>query len=171
MICSSAIRRRGGSLFGLTPSHQVLINLPNVDRIMSQPDHTITAGPIQYTLATRVFGAVASSELKKNFEGSGKDLTGAVTRMFLNDAASSAALEKSSIPTKAASFVTFSSKVEDMERWEVSADIRVTTPDLPGKPGAVEANLQSLSRDFGSKFSVSAKDASVLDGLRVVVLT
>jgi cytochrome P450 len=37
-----------------------------------------------------------------------------------------------------------------MKPWELSADVRVIRPDLPGKPGAVEVNLQSLARDFGA---------------------
>ncbi|KAJ9615483.1 hypothetical protein H2200_001558 [Cladophialophora chaetospira] len=151
----SAIRRRGGSLFGLTSTHQVLINLPDVDRVMSQAHHTLSTEPLQYTLTTRVFGATDTPELKQKFEDCAKDLLKPVAQVFSNDANAAAALEKSCIPKKAASFVTFSSDVEKMKRWELSAGTRVITPDSLGKPGAVEANLQSLSRDFGACIAVS----------------
>ncbi|KIX92354.1 uncharacterized protein Z520_11962 [Fonsecaea multimorphosa CBS 102226] len=150
----SGIRRRNGSLFGLTATHQVLANLPNVDRIMSQPHHTLSAEPVQYTLVTRVFGAGDSPELKKKLEDSWKDLLAPVERMFLNDSAATSALEKSGIPQKASSFVSFSSNPAQMKRWELSANVRLITPDLPGQPGAVEADLQSLSRDFGACIAI-----------------
>ncbi len=149
-IPSSAIRRRGGSLFGLTSTHQVLINLPSVDRFLSQPYHTLSVEPTQYTLMTRVFGAADSPDLKTKMETSSKDLLAPVERLFLNDGAATAALERSCVAQKAASFVTFSSKPEQMQRWELSADVRVIRADMPGKPAVVEANLQSLSRDFGA---------------------
>jgi hypothetical protein len=121
---------------------------------MSQPYHTINAEPVQYTLFTRVFGATDSLELKKKLEDSWKDLLEPIERLFLNDAAAAAAIERGGTPQKVASFVTFSDNTERMKRWELSADIRVVTPELPGKPGVVEANLQSLARDFGACFAI-----------------
>jgi cytochrome P450 len=121
---------------------------------MSQSCHTINAEPVQYTLFTRVFGATDSPELKKKLEDSWKDLLEPIERLFLNDAAAAAAIERGGIPQKVASFVTFSDNAERMKRWELSADIRVVTPELPGKPGVVEANLQSLARDFGACFAI-----------------
>jgi hypothetical protein len=41
-----------------------------------------------------------------------------------------------------------------MKRWELSAHIRVLAPAVPGKPGIVEANLQSLARDFGACLAI-----------------
>jgi cytochrome P450 len=121
---------------------------------MSQSYYTINAEPVQYTLFTRVFGATDSPELKKKLEDSWKDLLEPIERLFLNDAAAAAAIERGGTPQKVASFVTFSDNTERMKRWELSADIRIVTPDLPGKPGEVEANLQSLARDFGACFAI-----------------
>ena len=134
--------------------HQVLVNLPGVDRVMSQSYHIINAEPFQYTLLTRVFGATDSPELKTKLEDSWKDLLGPIERMFLNDAGATAAIERGDVLEKAASFVTFSAEYEHMKRWELSAGIQVVTPDLPNKPGVVEANLQSLVRDFGACIAI-----------------
>lgn len=41
-----------------------------------------------------------------------------------------------------------------MKRWEPSTDIQVIAPALPGKPGIVEANLQSWTRDFGACMAI-----------------
>ena len=83
-----------------------------------------------------------------------RDLLPPLERTFLNDAASTAALEKSSVPQRAASLITFSSNAEHMERWELSADIKDLQPKRTGSPGKVEVNLQSLIRDFGACISI-----------------
>ncbi|KAI9669436.1 MAG: hypothetical protein M1831_000473 [Alyxoria varia] len=155
--------------------HQVLVNLSGVDRLMSQSYHTVNAEPFQYTLLTRVFGAMDTTELKTKLENSWKDLLGPIERMFLNDAGAAAAIDRADVLRKAASFVTFSSNAEHMQRWELSADIRiVTTPksngdEVPSSDQreqqaagegagaasiAVEANLQSLTRDFGACIAI-----------------
>lgn len=121
---------------------------------MSQSFHIVNAEPVQYTLFTRVFGAIDTPELKRKLENSWKDLLGPIERTYLNDAAATAAIQKADVPQKAASFVTFSADTEHIKRWERSANIRVVTPDLPDKPGVVEANLQSLARDFGACVSI-----------------
>ncbi|KAK0787840.1 hypothetical protein LTR91_016852 [Friedmanniomyces endolithicus] len=66
----SSIRRYGGSLFGLTSKHQVLVNLPSVDRLLSQSYHTLNAEPVQHTIFTRVFGGIDSAQLKAKLEAS-----------------------------------------------------------------------------------------------------
>ncbi|EFY92576.1 cytochrome P450, putative [Metarhizium acridum CQMa 102] len=121
---------------------------------MSQPFHTLTAVPVQYTLLTRVFGAVDSPNLKTKLEKSFKDLIAPVERLFLNEAAVTAAVEKAGVEVRAASFVTFSTDAAHMKRWEHSADIRVIAPAGPGNRAMVEANLQSLTRDFGACMAI-----------------
>ncbi|KAL8795380.1 MAG: hypothetical protein Q9195_002121 [Heterodermia aff. obscurata] len=150
----SSIRKYGGSLFGLTSKHQVLVNFAGVDRLMSQSFHTLNAEPFQYTLLTRVFGAIGSSELKKKAKDSWRDLLGPVERMFVNETSVAAAIERGNIPEKAASFVTFSTDKERMRHWELSADIRLVRPSLADNRGVVEANLQSLTRDFGACIAI-----------------
>ena len=135
-------------------THQVLVNYPSVDRLMSQSNHTINAEPVQYTLFTRVFGATDSPELKKKLEVSWKALLEPIERLFLNDAAVAAAIERGCPSQKAASFVTFSENTEQMKRWELSANMRVVTPDSPSTSGLVEANFLSLIRDFGACFAI-----------------
>ncbi|KAL9040068.1 MAG: hypothetical protein Q9214_004630 [Letrouitia sp. 1 TL-2023] len=131
--------------------HQVLVNLPDVDRLLSQSYHTLSSEPVQYTLMTRICGATDSPELKRKSENSWKDLLEPIERLFLNDAAAAAAIERGGVFERAASFVTFSA---DVKRWESSAGVRVVTPDLPDKLGVVEANLHSLTRDFGACLAI-----------------
>ncbi|KAJ4256733.1 hypothetical protein NW762_008829 [Fusarium torreyae] len=150
----SSISQYGGSLFGVTSGHQIFADLPGVERLLAQSYHTFDAEPPQYTLCTRVFGCVDTPELRGKLNKSMRDLLPPLERTFLNDAASTAALEKSSVPQRAASLITFSSDAEHMERWERSADIKVLQPELPGRPGKVETNLQSLIRDFGACISI-----------------
>lgn len=114
----------------------------------------LTANPIQYTLLTRVFGAVDTPELKDKLEDSWKELLGPIERLFLNDAAAAAAIERGCILQKAATFVTFSERTEHMKRWELSANVRFPTSNMPDKPKTVEANLQSLTRDFGACIAI-----------------
>ncbi|KID97290.1 hypothetical protein MAJ_06777, partial [Metarhizium majus ARSEF 297] len=89
-------------------------------------------------------------KLEKSF----KDLLAPVERLFLNDAAVTAAVEKAGVEERAASFVNFSTDSAHMKRWERSADIRVIAPAMPGKRPMVEANLQSLTRDFGACMAI-----------------
>lgn len=121
---------------------------------MSQSYHAVNAEPFQYTLLTRVFGAIDSFELKQKLEDSWKDLLGPIERMFLNDVGAAAAIERANIPEQAASFVTFLTDRKRMRRWELSADIRLAIPDSEDRPGVAEANLQSLTRDFGACIAI-----------------
>jgi hypothetical protein len=146
--------RYGGSLFGVTSGHQILAELPGVDRLMAHSHHIFTSNPAQYSLCTLVFGCVDSLDLQKKFDKSVKDLVPPLERTFLNDAASTAAVEKSRVAERGASLVSFSSDVEHMARWELSAGIKVIQPEASGNPGKVEANMQSLFRDFGACMSI-----------------
>ncbi|KAI5456004.1 putative cytochrome P450 [Mariannaea sp. PMI_226] len=150
----SSIRRYGGSLYGVTSKHQVLAQYPDLDRILSQSYHHLIAEPVQYTIMTRVFGDCESPDLQRKLLISRKDLMIPLERLFLNEAAASAAIDKAFIHREAASLVTFSSNYSEMKRWERSADIKVLAPALNGNPGVAEANLQSLTRDFGACMSI-----------------
>ncbi|KAF9761246.1 hypothetical protein IL306_003893 [Fusarium sp. DS 682] len=149
----SAISRYGGSLFGLTSGHQIFVDLPGVERLLSS-HHTFNSDPAQYSLCTLVFGSVDTPELRAKFDTSLKDLVPPLERTFLNDAASTANVEKSRVEERGASLVTFSSNPKDMARWELSAGIKVLQHETPDSPGKVEANLQSLTRDFGACMSI-----------------
>ena len=151
---SLTLRKYNGSLFGLTSVHQVLVNFARADRLLSQSYHTINAEPFQYTLLTRVFGAKPSPQLKKKLEDSWKDLLGPIERLFLNDAASETALKESDVLEKATRLVTFSDRVQCMERWELGACVQVATCDSAENPGIAKVNFQSLIRDFGACIAI-----------------
>ncbi|KAL2677162.1 hypothetical protein Neosp_010930 [[Neocosmospora] mangrovei] len=150
----SSSRKFGGSLFGLTSKHQVLVHLPGVDRLMEQSLHALSAEAVQYALLTRVYGGVDSSTLKKKLENSWRDFLPSMERLFLNESGATATIEKARVAERVASLITFSSDIESMKRWELSADIRATSTDLPSSPAVVEANLYSLIRDFGACIAI-----------------
>ncbi|KAI8714698.1 hypothetical protein NCS52_01190200 [Fusarium sp. LHS14.1] len=144
----------GGSLFGLTSKHQVLVHLPGVDRLMEQSLHALSVEPVQYALLARVYGGVDSPALKKKLENSWRDLLPSLERLFLNESGATAIIEKAWVAERVASLVTFSSDVKSMKRWELSADVRATSTDLTSSPAVVEANLYSLVRDFGACIAI-----------------
>jgi cytochrome P450 len=116
--------------------------------------HTLSSEPVQYSLFTRVFGGVDSPSQRKKLERSSNDLLVPVGKLFLNETAAAAAVEAANVPERVASFVTFAPDAGNLKRWEKSADVRLLTQDLPGQHGKVEANLQSLVRDFGACMSI-----------------
>ncbi|KAI4634666.1 uncharacterized protein J4E88_001321 [Alternaria novae-zelandiae] len=109
--------------------------------------------PSQYTLLVRVFGGVDSLQFKEKMDASNRDLRAPVEKVFMNENAATAALERACIPEKVKSFVTFQSNPRDMELWEHSAQIRVINPESGGVE-KVEANFQSLIRDFGACIAI-----------------
>ncbi|KAI9373307.1 cytochrome P450 [Aspergillus egyptiacus] len=150
----SSIRRYSGSLFGITSTHQMLVDLPGLDRFMSQSFHTLNAEPVQYTIFTRVFGGMDSPDLKRKLENSWRDLLAPIERLFLSGASAAAAIERAGVPQQASFFITFSSDPAQLRRWEVSADVRVIQPAHRGQREKAEANLQSLTRDFGACMAI-----------------
>ncbi|KAL4737903.1 cytochrome P450 [Aspergillus similis] len=130
----SLIRRYGGSLFGITSTHQILVDLPGLDRFMSQ-SHTLNADHLQHTIFTRAFGGGDSPELKRKLENSWKDLLVPIERLFLNDASAAAAVNRACVLQQADSFV-------------------IIPPPEHRKMQKVEANLQSLTRDFGACMAI-----------------
>ncbi|KAM6522030.1 hypothetical protein FALCPG4_011723 [Fusarium falciforme] len=126
----SVARKFGGSLFVLTSKHQVLVYLPGVDRLMEQSLRALSAEPVQYTLLTCVYGGVDSPALKKKLEKSWRYFLSSMERLFLNEGGATATIGRARVAERVASLVTFSSDVENMKRWEVSADFRVISTDL-----------------------------------------
>lgn len=144
-------RRYSGCLYGLTSRHQVLIDTTQQDHFLQQPYHTLNAEALQYSLVTRVFGARPSGDLEAKFKKSWRAITKPVGEVFVNDSATTAAIERAAVAQRASSFVSFAAP---RERWELSANIQVIKSEEDGRGGAVEADLQSLSRDFGACFSI-----------------
>ena len=145
------LRRNSGSLFGLSSKHQILIDSPHITRLMAKS--ILDPLPSQYTLLVRVFGGVDSLQFKEKLDASNKDLRTPIEKVFMNEIAATAALERACIPEKAKSFVSFQSNPRDMELWEHSAQIRVINPESGGVE-KVEANFQSLVRDFGACIAI-----------------
>ncbi|KAK0944839.1 hypothetical protein LTR48_003485 [Friedmanniomyces endolithicus] len=106
---------------------------------------------MQYTIFTRVFVGIDSAQLTTKLEASGKDLLRPI-ELLLNDNASTAALSRGGVVEKVSSFVTFSTDRARMSDWELAANIRNVPPDQPHSLGMVEANFESLTRDFGDSF-------------------
>ena len=92
-------------------------------------------------------------ELMKKLKNSWMDLKGPVERLFLNDTAATAALERAGIPEQVNSFVTFASDPKRLKHWERSAQITVK-PTGPEEPVKVEVDLHSLVRDFGACIAI-----------------
>ncbi|ORY02167.1 putative cytochrome P450 [Clohesyomyces aquaticus] len=150
----SGMRRYGGSLYGISSRHQLLVNLTDVDRVMAQGHHTIDHISVQYTLLTRVFGAAETPDFKQKTFANTKELTAPVEQLFLNDAAATAALESANIPREVNSYVSFSSDSQYLKRWERSANVRFVDGDHLDKAAGVEVDLHSLTRDFGTCIAV-----------------
>lgn len=121
---------------------------------MEQSLHALSAEPVQYALLTRVYGGVGSPALKKKLENSWRDFLPSMERLFLNESGATATIERAQVAERVASLVTFSSDIENMKRWEVSADVRAISTDLQSSPAVVEANLHSLVRDFGACIAI-----------------
>ncbi|RSM18305.1 hypothetical protein CDV31_002824 [Fusarium ambrosium] len=150
----SLARKFSGSLFGLTSKHQVLFHLPGVDRLMEQSLQTLSAGPFQYALLTSVYGGIDSPALKEKVDNSWRDFIPPMEKLFLNESGATATIERARVAERVASLVTFSSDIQSMKRWEVSADIRAIPKDIKISSPAVEANLYSLIRDFGACIAI-----------------
>ncbi|KAF7530492.1 hypothetical protein G7054_g9533 [Neopestalotiopsis clavispora] len=150
----SMLRRYDGSLFGLTRSHQVLIDLPNADRFMTQGGHSLEHLPAHLTLMLRVFGSDDSPEFVDKVNATIKPLISVVEKEFLSEAASTAALERGQVVYKMSSLVSFTENKDEMKVWERGANVKVVKADLPGEPGAVEADLMGIIRDFGATIAI-----------------
>jgi cytochrome P450 len=81
-------------------------------------------------------------------------LVAPVEKLFLNNANATAALERARIPEQASSFITFHSDRHSKKLWEQSAATRLISSDEPGEIATVEANLHSLTRDFGACIAI-----------------
>ncbi|KAH6653791.1 cytochrome P450 [Truncatella angustata] len=145
------IRRYNGSLFGLFKSHQILVDLPNIDKFMSQGHAYLEHMPTQITLMIRVFGAEDSQRLVDVCDSTVKSLLNVIEKEFTGEAPSTAALERGNVAHKMSSLISYNDKKDDMHPWERSANIKVLEK---GQSGAVEADLMSLMRDFGGHVAI-----------------
>ncbi|KAM4060779.1 cytochrome p450 [Hirsutella rhossiliensis] len=148
------LRRRQGSLFGLTPRHQILYNLPSIERLLAKGHHTINTHPLGLSMLLRVFGAPVLSSLRQQFALINAPLTAAVERGFVNDAAATQAIQRGDVARKLARLLSFSADREHQHRWEWTANVAILVPDRPDHPGAVELDLEALLRDLGACISI-----------------
>jgi hypothetical protein len=133
----------------------VVIDLPEGERLLAMPQHTVSAAVHQNTMMSRVFGAEPDRfKTKEERMACWEHLFKHVERMFVNDAISVGCLEKSNIPKLAVSLVSFQSTTEKQQRWEHGANLKVITPETSRSKGVVEADLLHLTRDFGTCVAV-----------------
>lgn len=121
---------------------------------MSKSSTILNAAPVQYTLLVRVFGCFDSQAFRKKFDSSIADLRPPIEKLFLNDAASTAALERACVLEHARSFVTFTNEPRHMKLWELSAHVRSHVDGKSGDIPYVEADLQSIVRNFGACIAI-----------------
>ncbi|KAK1775046.1 cytochrome P450 [Copromyces sp. CBS 386.78] len=152
----SAIRRYGGSFYGITSANQTLIGYEDVDRLFSsQMNHALSIEWHGYGLFLRFFGFPDTPILRKKVECTFKPWHSPVERVFNNEAGAAAAFERGNLSKMVSEFVSFSPEKEKMKRWELRADTKVIKPeDGSGKGGAIEANLSALIMDFGACFTI-----------------
>ncbi|KAK3503317.1 cytochrome P450 [Neurospora crassa] len=146
----SAIRRYGGSFYGISSANQTLIGYEDVDRLFSsQMNHALSIEWHGYGLFLRFFGFPDTPALREKVESTFKPWHSPIERVFNNDAGATAAFERGNLPKIVSEFVSFSQEKEKMKRWELRADTKVIQQ---GK--AVEANLSALIMDFGACFTI-----------------
>ncbi|KAK1241945.1 hypothetical protein MKX07_007768 [Trichoderma sp. CBMAI-0711] len=150
----SLIWPRKGSRFGLTSRHQILHNLDNIDRVFTKSPHILSADVLGLRLGIRVFGARLTKEISEEFLVINRKLTQIIERYFVNDASATASIQAADIPGKVARLLSFSPDSQKQHQWERSASIKVLSTDSEGQSGAVEADLESLMRDFGACVSI-----------------
>lgn len=145
------MRRYEGSLWGLGSAHQVAIDLPNADKFLSQPPHTLSTTPVKHHINSHIFGWPLSGAQGGHsaLEDLERKLDAPVERMMLNEASALATIERGRVHTKAASLVTFATRVEDMEPWERSANVRIVDAGEGERPDTVEVDFHRLLRNFG----------------------
>lgn len=153
---SFALRRYGGSFYGISSANQTLIGYEDVDRLFSsQMNHALSIEWHGYGLFLRFFGFPDTPALRKKVETTFKPWHSPVERVFNNEAGAAAAFERGNLPKMVSKFVSFSMEKEKMKRWELRADTKVIKPeDNSGEEGAVEANLSALIMDFGACFTI-----------------
>ncbi|RFU81101.1 cytochrome p450 [Trichoderma arundinaceum] len=122
--------------------------------VFTKAPHILSADVLALCLGVRVFGARLSQEISTEFMAINRKLTQIIERYFVNDAAATASIQTADIPGKVAQLLSFSSDVKKQHQWERSGSIRVLSTDAIGQPGAVEADLESLMRDFGACVSI-----------------
>ncbi|KAL7935912.1 cytochrome P450 [Trichoderma chlorosporum] len=150
----STISRGKGSLFGLTSRHQILHNLDNIDRVFTKGPHILSADVLGLRLGIRVFGADLTLEFCEKFMAINRKLTQIIERYFVNEASATASIQTANIPGKVAQLLSFSADAQKQHQWERFASLSVRSTDSKGKPEAVEADLESLMRDFGACVSI-----------------
>ncbi|GJN69735.1 hypothetical protein PLICBS_003787 [Purpureocillium lilacinum] len=149
-----ALRRRTGSLFGITRRHQILYNLPGVDKLFATGHRTLDTNPLGLSMVLRVFGGLVPPELRPNFPAMCKKLSTPVEKGFVNDEAATAALARADVPGKVGDLLSFSEEPASQRRWERAAKINVMAQPGTGRSAAVELDLENLLRDLGACISI-----------------
>lgn len=116
--------------------------------------HILSADVLGLRLGIRVFGANLTQDVCEKFMAINRKLTQIIERYFVNEASATASIQAANIPGKVAQLLSFSSDAQKQHQWERFASIRVISADSKGQRDAVEADLESLMRDFGACVSI-----------------
>lgn len=107
---------------------------------------------VGWTLILHVFGLCGTKaeqeEVLEKLLLCSKGLYRPVEQVFLGEQGATASVERADVPGNTLNLVTFSSRKEDMKRWEWSAKVRLVAP------GAAEVDLHCLIRDFGACITI-----------------
>jgi cytochrome P450 len=129
--------------------HQVLYDYESVDRLLTKQYKSLSVFGSGWTLMVRVFGVNGTDEVLHKLQACLKSLYRPVEQVFVGEQGSHDSVVRGDVPGKALNLVTLSTDRKDMKRWERSANVRVVTPGV-----AAEADLHSLTRDFGACISI-----------------
>lgn len=151
---SCLFRRYGGCLYGITSKHQVLIDYPHMDRLLSQGHHTLENFSSQLSLMVRIFGCPDTSEYRRHCELAVKKLLAVVEKQFVNDAHSTALLKKAEIHRRVMNLVAPSRSPNRQAPWQRAANTRLIAKDGPGSPHTIEVDLYRLICDFGAHVAI-----------------
>lgn len=83
-----------------------------------------------------------------------KELFTAVEKGFVNEVASQEAILKAHVGRQAYNLITFSSNVDNLNPWELSANHKLIQPETSSQPGIVEVGLENLIRNFGASVAI-----------------
>jgi cytochrome P450 len=144
----SVLRRYGGSLFGLTTRHVVLVRLPGVDTLFTRQAGILDHHALHWSMMTKLCRLPDESRLRDWYTEQSGRLIRPLERLFLNEAASSAALQTAKIHEKAANLVVHPRSMAEVPIWQLFAEAREVSPT------AVEADLYTVVSDFAAAVAV-----------------
>lgn len=141
-------------MYGITSKHQVLINYPHMDRLLSQGHHTLENFSSQLSLMVRIFGCPDTSGYRRDCELAVKKLLAVVEKQFVNDAYSTALINKAEIHHRVMNIVAPSKSSDGQAPWQRFANTCLIANDSPESPHTIEVDFYRLICDFGAHAAI-----------------